>query len=76
MKQVTNNKKWFKKVRWSYLPSSWQGWLTYIPMLLFLVVVFVLIHHQNRAWIDTALLYVPYMISTGVIMHWLASHRS
>ena len=28
-----NKKKWFIAVRGSYLPSSRQGWLTYIPFI-------------------------------------------
>lgn len=70
------NKKWFVRVRWSYLPCSWQGWLTYIPMVSFLVLVFILIHHQNRSWLNTLILYIPYMICTAVVMTWVANHRS
>lgn len=69
-------KAWFIKIRWSYLPNSLQGWLTYIPMLGFLTLVFVVIHHQNRSWLDTAILYLPYMVITGVVMTWLAAHKS
>jgi len=73
---MSKQKPWFIKVRWSYLPNSWQGWLTYLPMLVFLIAVFVLIHHQNRSWPNTVILYLPYMVITGVVMTWLASHKS
>ncbi len=73
---MSKQKPWFVKVRWSYLPSSWQGWLTYLPMLVFLIAVFVLIHHQNRSWLNTIILYLPYMVITGVVMTWLANHKS
>lgn len=72
----TTNKKWFKRVRWSYLPNNWAGTLVYGAMLLFLTVVFIIIHHQNRAWLDTAILYAPYLVCTGVVMTWIASHKS
>ncbi len=75
-KNKKRNKAWFIRVRWSYLPNSWQGWLTYIPMLSFLVIVFIVIHHQNRSWLNTILLYIPYMVITGVVMTWIASHES
>ncbi len=28
--------KWFVKMRGSYIPGSWQGWLTYVPYVVFL----------------------------------------
>ena len=30
---------WFVKLRGSYLPCSWQGWLLYIPYILFLAYI-------------------------------------
>lgn len=76
MKKKRRHQKWFVKVRWSYLPNSWQGWLTYVPMILFLALILILIHHQNRSWLSTVLLYAPYLVCTGVVMHWLAGHKS
>ncbi len=40
-KKVKRN-KWFIKVRGSYLPSTSQGWLLYIPYLSFLAFSFIL----------------------------------
>jgi hypothetical protein len=35
MKKMPSRRKgaWFVKLRGSYLPCSWQGWLTYIPYI-------------------------------------------
>ena len=74
MKKKT--KAWFKKVRGSYLPNSWQGWLTYIPFTAFLLAA--LIHSlktQNSAT-GMLLMVFPQWVAAAVVMTWVASKRS
>lgn len=48
-KRTAKLKPWFVYVRGSYLPSSWQGWLTYVPFVLLLLLPLKTIHN---AWQD------------------------
>ena len=67
---------WFKKVRGSYLPCSWQGWLLYIPFAAFLISV-ILIGFGNRYTVWEFLYAIfPYFVCAGVVMHWVASRFS
>ena len=67
---------WFIKVRGSYLPNSWQGWLLYVPFVAYLVAAMV------YAWgSDESLFRVVFGLATqfmlaGVIMTWVASKNS
>lgn len=67
---------WFVKIRGSYLPCSWQGALTYVPMIAFLITI-VAFTLQNTDSITEALYVMfPYFVCTGVVMHWLAARKS
>jgi hypothetical protein len=67
---------WFKKVRGSYLPCSWQGALTYIPFLAFLVTSLVLTLRQQTSLAMAVLLIFPQWVAAAVVMTWLASRTS
>lgn len=81
---------WFVSVRNSYLPVSWQGWLTYIPYILLIMLGMV-----NMFWpiVDcmkyecstrmTATIFlsgfviaVPYFVALVVAMQWIAKRKS
>jgi hypothetical protein len=67
---------WFVKVRGSYLPASWQGWLTYIPFIGFLIASYLLATNDTHT-ISSALLGVfPAWVAAAVVMTWLASQKS
>lgn len=70
------SKAWFIRVRGSYLPNNWKGWLTYIPYLAYLVgvLVFVLRRHDSL-WLAVFTL-IPNWIAALVIMTWLAKAKS
>jgi hypothetical protein len=76
MAKKSKKQKWFRPVRGSYLPNNWQGWLTYIPFLAYLV--FVLVY----GWRDTssatqAILYIaPNWVAAAVVMTWFAKRVS
>lgn len=67
---------WFVAVRGSYLPSSWQGWLTYIPFSAFLVWV---LHY---AWNNTydlshaLVIIIPNWVAAAAVMTWVAKRTS
>lgn len=67
---------WFVPLDWSYLPASWQGWLTYIPFVAFLVMTFLAVDRNSHSVSDTLLGIFPFWVSAAVVMHWLASHKS
>lgn len=67
---------WFVPVRWSYLPASWQGWLLYIPYLLYLIITFALVFYKNDSFGSSLLGIIPYWVAGAVVMHWIATHKS
>ena len=67
---------WFVKVRGSYLPCSWQGWLIYVPFVLFLVATMVLAFRGGRSNVGMLYFIFPQYVSALVVMHWLASRFS
>jgi branched-subunit amino acid transport protein len=73
---MNKNKKWFKKIRGSYLPNSWQGWLTYIPYLAYLIgSVFVIKSQTTHGWSIFYALSAQWVAAT-VVMTWVAQHKS
>jgi hypothetical protein len=68
--------KWFKKVRGSYLPSSWQGWLTYIPFIFLLVGSVILTKvHTSSDWYIILQVFADW-VTIAVVMTWFASIKS
>ena len=69
--------KWFKKVRGSYLPCSWQGWLTYIPFIGYMVLSYYVVYqHNENSVVDIIIGVFPQWIAATVIMTWLAQRKS
>jgi len=67
---------WFVRVRGSYLPVSWQGWLTYIPYVAYLVyTIVVAFAYTGNTW-KAILWIVPNAVAAGVIMTWIAKQKS
>jgi hypothetical protein len=76
MAAKTRKQKWFIRVRGSYLPHSWQGWLLYIPFSAYLIYSAV-IGWQNTDSFGHALVFiVPNWIAAAVIMTWIAQRTS
>ena len=67
---------WFVKVRGSYLPVSWQGWLTYIPFTIFLVTVLVAAVRTQHSVSDALYMIFPEWVAAAVVMTWLAARKS
>ncbi|MGH7142382.1 MAG: hypothetical protein ACREF5_02870 [Candidatus Saccharimonadales bacterium] len=73
---MTKQKSWFIKTRGSYLPCSWQGWLTYIPYLAYMIGVLVFVEIRGDNFWLAIFTVVPNWISASVIMTWVARHKS
>jgi hypothetical protein len=71
--QKSAARPWFIKVRGSYLPNSWQGWLTYIPFMAYLVAVMVTVNNQTSSWLMKAMMITVQFIAAGVVMTWVAA---
>jgi branched-subunit amino acid transport protein len=76
MAKKSKNKKWFIPVRGSYLPNSWQGWLTYIPFTIFLVAVALVGWNYSENHTVAVLYIIPNWIAAVVVMTWLAKRTS
>jgi hypothetical protein len=72
----TADKKWFRRVRGSFLPSSWQGWLTYVPFILFLLTVLQAAIRHSHSVSDAFYVIFPQWVAAAVVMHWLAGQKS
>lgn len=68
--------KWFKKVRGSYLPNSWQGWATYVPFIAFLVGSFLAVDRSSHSVSDTLLGIFPQWVAAAVVMTWIAARHA
>ena len=67
---------WFVKVRGSYLPVSWQGWLTYVPFTGFLVTVVIAAARSEHSVSDAFYMVFPQWVAAAVVMTWLAARKS
>lgn len=75
---MTKTKKavWFKKVRGSYLPASWQGWLVYVPFVIYLLTVLQAAARNEHSASDAFYIIFPQWIAAAVVMTWLAKQKS
>ncbi len=67
---------WFKKVRGSYLPASWQGWLTYVPFILYLVAVLIVAFNTQDTFFGYLMVVFPQFVAATVVMTYVASKTS
>lgn len=73
---MSSNKKWFIKTRGSYLPKTWQGALTYIPYLTYLIGVSTYVYYANLGFWTSILIAIPNWVTAGAIMSWVAARKS
>jgi hypothetical protein len=67
---------WFAQLRGSYIPISWQGWITYIPFVGYLVYSLVVaLAYTGNDW-KAVLWVVPNWVAAAVIMSWVARLKS
>ncbi len=70
------NNKWFKKVRGSYLPITWQGAVTYIPYVTYLVVTYYYSMVYYGFSLTSLFIIVPNWVAAIAVMTWVASRKS
>lgn len=75
-KQIKKSGKWFIKVRGSYLPHSWQGWLTFVPFTAFLVTVMTMAMRTEDTYSGMFYVIFPQWIAAAVVMTWIAQKKS
>jgi hypothetical protein len=67
---------WFVAIRGSYLPISWQGWLTYLPFVAYLVFSLVTAFAYTGNNVKAVLWIVPNWVAAAVVMTWIAKRTS
>jgi len=67
---------WFYKIRGSYLPATWQGWLTYLPFIAFLVWSWTYAMNTRPSVGEALLVIFPAWVASAVVMTWIASRKS
>ncbi|HUD06580.1 MAG TPA: hypothetical protein VMR34_01710 [Candidatus Saccharimonadales bacterium] len=75
-KKSRSKNSWFIAIRGSYLPVSWQGWLTYIPFVGYLVGSLLVVYKQTHS-LGLILFTVPAMwVFAVLVMTYIAKHHS
>lgn len=67
---------WFYKVRGSYLPATWQGRLTYVPFVAFLLWSLTYIFNTTDSVATAILLAFPAWVASAIVMTWIAANKS
>jgi hypothetical protein len=67
---------WFVPVRGSYLPIAWQGWLTYLPFVAYLVYSLFFAFDYTGNSLKAVLWIVPNWVAAAVVMTWIAKQKS
>lgn len=70
------NKVWFKPIRGSYLPISWQGWAVWALALCYLLMVLCYGLIKKMPCDDFLFFLIPQFVSALVVSTWVASERS
>lgn len=76
MDMSKSKRAWFIKVRGSYLPNSWQGWLTYVPFVAYLVFVLIDVTKDDLSTKQAFYVAFPQFVCAGVIMTYIAAKTS
>lgn len=76
MAKKSKRRKWFIPARGSYLPHSWQGWLTYIPFTAYLIYALVIGWQNTNTNAQAMLFIVPNWVAAVVVMTWIAQRTS
>ena len=75
-KKQKSSDRWFIRVRGSYLPNSWQGWLTYAPYSAYVVGILLFALDNTSDWLHAVPIIVPNWLVALIAMTWVAEHKS
>lgn len=67
---------WFVAIRGSYLPVSWQGWLTYVPFIAYLIFSMQVAKDATNSAATALLIIIPNWVAATIVMTWLAKRTS
>jgi len=67
---------WFVALRGSYIPCSWQGWLTYVPFVAYLTYAWLVAFAYTGNDLKAVLWIAPNWVAAAVVMTWLARSKS
>lgn len=67
---------WFYRIRGSYLPATWQGWLTYVPFITFLIWSGLYSIETSFSLSEAVMLVFPTWVAAAVVMTWIASKKA
>ena len=67
---------WYAPLRGSYIPVSWQGWLTYIPFVGYLIYSLVVAINYTGNGFKAVLWIVPNWVAALIVMTWVAKVMS
>jgi hypothetical protein len=67
---------WFVRLQGSYIPVSWQGWLTYIPFTAYLAYSWFVAFAYTGNDLKAVLWIVPNWVAAAAVMTWLARATS
>jgi len=67
---------WFYKVRGSYLPATWQGWLMHLLLLLCGVSLIIIAANDDRGWLVTGTTFILSLIGVGAVFTWFDAKKS
>jgi hypothetical protein len=67
---------WFVAVRGSYLPVSWEGWLTYVPFVAYLSFSWHVAFWYTGTTPKAVLWIIPNWVAAAVVMTWVAKRKS
>lgn len=76
LKQTARKGAWFIRLRGSYLPVSWQGWLTYVPFTAYLVFAQLYGRWETNSIAQAILFIVPNYVAAAAVMTYVARLKS
>lgn len=74
--KLSKNNAWFVRVRGSYVPVAWQGWLSYIPYIVYLWLVVEVAKRSDASFIQVCIVVLPQWAAAAIVMTWLATIHS
>jgi hypothetical protein len=68
--------RWFRKWGWLYYPTSWQGVLLVVLVLIFCVQVFMAVDRHSHSVSDTLYGIFPFIVPSFLVLLWIAAKTS
>lgn len=76
MKSKAKNGAWFKKIRGSYLPSSWEGLAIYFVYLAYLLALPLVWYNQGHDFWRLLTNVLPLAVGAALLTQYIASKNA